>query len=418
MERIDAAQALMPALLPEEAGRIGYIDGHMIPYWARVSMHKGKIAMLGRIMAGSQAVIAHDENGQALRVEYYPPDMRLSHIIEGYCGKLYEASGMELFVIDREVNSLATACAFEARKWGLLSMLDSNEYKGLSSFDATPIGELEDGSCVYEGRWAKARKEDPRIFVLVEQANGRVLVYWGTSKVKESLEMIEWPTVYRQRNEIQENSFKGMIDHGALNTNYGRKKIIGPDRHQQRARKKLEKSLNGTCEKLEKKGNQVKEQQEKVSESEQKGHGKRLEQRQRALVIQEEKLKEAQQQEKNIREQIEDLGILGERADRDFRKQTIMTFRTLFMENALTSFMALLWAKTPEKVSLESLLDLFFHRSGSRLETDTEVIYWVNTTGLSVSRQRILKEIVEGLCAMDLKCQGKPIRVCLREMPP
>jgi len=38
-----------------------YVDGHMMAYWSRLPMHKGKITMLGRIMAGSQAVIAHDE---------------------------------------------------------------------------------------------------------------------------------------------------------------------------------------------------------------------------------------------------------------------------------------------------------------------------------------------------------------------
>ena len=33
--------------------------------------------MLGRIMAGLQAVIAHDEAGQALFVAYHPPDIPL-----------------------------------------------------------------------------------------------------------------------------------------------------------------------------------------------------------------------------------------------------------------------------------------------------------------------------------------------------
>ncbi len=78
LERVGAAEALMPALLPAHAGQIISVDGHMIAYWSRVPMHKGKITMLGRIMAGSQAVIAHDDTGQALCVAYYPPDMPLS----------------------------------------------------------------------------------------------------------------------------------------------------------------------------------------------------------------------------------------------------------------------------------------------------------------------------------------------------
>jgi hypothetical protein len=70
LERVGAAEALLPALLPAQAGQIIYVDGPMSASWSRVPMHKGQITMLGRIMAGSQAVIAHDEAGQALFVGY------------------------------------------------------------------------------------------------------------------------------------------------------------------------------------------------------------------------------------------------------------------------------------------------------------------------------------------------------------
>jgi hypothetical protein len=46
-------------------------------------------------------------------------------------------------------------------------------------------------------------------------------VYWGTPKVEDALEAREWPRVYRERNEIQEHSFKGMIDHGGLGLDHG-----------------------------------------------------------------------------------------------------------------------------------------------------------------------------------------------------
>ena len=72
---------------------------------------------------------------------------------------------------------------------------------------------------------------------------GKTFVYWGTPKLKAALEATAWPRVYRDRTEIQENGFKRMIDHGALETNYGRKKLVGPDRHQQRKREDLEASL-------------------------------------------------------------------------------------------------------------------------------------------------------------------------------
>jgi len=76
MERIDAAETLLPALTHNRHGSLCYIDGHMTPYWTSACMHKGKITMLGRIMPGSNAVVGHDENGEALFLEYYPPDVR------------------------------------------------------------------------------------------------------------------------------------------------------------------------------------------------------------------------------------------------------------------------------------------------------------------------------------------------------
>jgi len=112
------------------------------------------------------------------------------------------------------------------------------------------------------------------------------------------------------------------------------------------------------------------------------------------------------------------LGPAGQRADRDFRKQTIMTMRTLFLENMLRAFWAALLVTLPIQVSLEQVLRLLFARSGARMETPSQVVYWVNTAGLSQSNRRLLGQIVAGLGAMDLQDQGKPIHVRLKDMPP
>jgi hypothetical protein len=418
LERINAAEALMPALVPPQPDQVTYVDGHMIAFWTRVAMHKGKITMLGRIMAGSQAIIAHNAVGQALFVAYHPPDRHLSQLIIAYCQKVVEATGILLFVIDRAVNSLALACAFTQQGWGLLCMLDDNEHAGLASFAALLVDTQADGTRVYRGSWAVPRPEDPRHFVIVEPAAGKLLVYWGTAKVRELVEESAWPHVYRERSEIQEHSFKRMIDHGALNTNYGRKKILGVDRHQQRAHEQLDHALAAAQKRMEKQAKAVTIQQAKVVESTAKGHSKRLEQRQRTLGGLEKSYQDAQHKHDQLAAAAAALGPLGERADRDFRKQTIMTVRTLLLENALTSFMAVLlgFLKTP--VSLDCLLKLLFERSGARLETASQVVYWVNTTGLSVPYHRLLAAVVDGLCAMDLREQGKPLHVRLKTMPP
>jgi hypothetical protein len=418
LERIDAAVALLPALVPDKASQITYVDGHMIAYWSRASMHKGKITMLGRIMAGSHAVIAHNEAGHALYVQYYPPDIHLSHVVVAYCQQVAMTTGSVLFVIDRAVNAVAMACAFDDQGLGLLSMLDDNEHQGLESFAAMLVGTLEDGTQVYSGPWNVPRPDDPRHFVIVEPTEGKTLVYWGTPKVQDTLAATEWPRVYRERNEIQENGFKRMIDHGALDTNYGRKMIVGPDRHQQRARAKLDQSLMAAQKRLDKKVEEIKTSQDKVVESEHKGHGKRLEQRQRALAVVEKESKAAQDQHAKLAAQASALGPPRERADRDFRKQTIMTVRTLLLENALTSFMAVLVGTLTMKVSLDCILHILFERSGARMVTDSQMIYWVNTTGLSAAYQRLLTAVVDGLCAMDLRDQGTPIHVRLKGLSP
>lgn len=135
LERVNAALSLMPVLVAEQVGPVIYVDGHMIAYWSRRSMHKGKITMLGRIMAGSQGVIAHDQSGQAVFVAYDAPDIHLSQVIVACCQQVAQATGSTLFVIDRAVNSVALARAFAEQDLGLLCMLDDNEHKGLDSFE-------------------------------------------------------------------------------------------------------------------------------------------------------------------------------------------------------------------------------------------------------------------------------------------
>lgn len=70
------------------------------------------------------------------------------------------------------------------------------------------------------------------------------------------------------------------------------------------------------------------------------------------------------------------------------------------------------------QVRLEMILHLFFERSGARMETNSQVVYGVNTAGLSVPYRRVLTEIVNGLCALDVRDQGKPIGVRLKDLSP
>ena len=68
--------------------------------------------------------------------------------------------------------------------------------------------------------------------MIVGSPAGKTLGSWGTPKRQETLEALAWPRGYREGTEMHEYSFKRMINHGALETNYGRKKILGPYWHQ------------------------------------------------------------------------------------------------------------------------------------------------------------------------------------------
>jgi hypothetical protein len=46
LERIDAATALRPALVPDKASQITSVDGHMMASGSRASMHKGQITAI------------------------------------------------------------------------------------------------------------------------------------------------------------------------------------------------------------------------------------------------------------------------------------------------------------------------------------------------------------------------------------
>ena len=321
-------------------------------------------------------------------------------------------------VIDRAGNAGALARAFDHQALGVLCMLDDNEPHGLESFAATRVDTRADGTKVSSGQWHVPRPEAPRHCVIVAPDVGKTLVSWGTPKGTDVLEAAAGPRVYRERHEIQAHSCKRLIDHGALKTPYGRKKLVGPDRHQQRQRAQRDQALMGAHTRVATKTEAVNVPQAKVAESASKGHGQRLAQRQRALVVVEQARQDAQHTHDTLAAQVDALGPPGQRADRAFRPQTLRTVRTLLLENALMAFMVVLGARLRTQVRLDCLVRLLFERNGARMETDSQVIYGVNTAGVSVAYQRLLQELVEGLCAIDLQDQGKPICVRIKDMPP
>lgn len=415
LERLDAGKAIKEVLIPKDAGKIGYVDGVMSAYWTKLSFHKGLITMLGRIMAGTQMVITHNENGHAVYFRHYPPDINLSPIILEYCFEVSLQTGIKLFVIDRGVNSEENARKFQEKGLGLLCMLDSNEYNGLSDFKTKKLGKMDD-FMVYEGTWRneKKKEKDSRIFVLVE-GKEQILVYWGNKTFKESLPPLKWPEAYCARTEIQENSFKRMTAHGKLKVNFGTKRIMVSDRHQERKKGEIEKKLESFEKKLIRKSELIEKQTQKIQESEEKGHDKLLLKRKNALNKFENEQKNVAKGKEEIQTKLDALEPDKKRADRDLRKQDIMTFRTLLLENLLIAFFSILLPSLSQKISLDLFIKIFLKRSGSFAETPSAIIYWINTQGLSATYKKTLSEISEKITKMNIKCRGKPIQLRFKE---
>lgn len=297
-------------------------------------------------------------------------------------------------------------------------MLDDNAHAGLGSFAATLVDTWDDGPRVSSGPWKACRQAAPRHGAIVAAAADQTLGSWGPPTVEEAVEASQWPRGYGARHEMQARSGKGMIDHGGLDIHCGHKTIRGPDRHHQRQKEPLAQALETAHPRVDKKAEAVTAPQAKVAESEAKGHGTRLAQRQRTLGTLEQALKDAKGHQAKRSEQAVALGPAGQRADRDFRQQTSMTMRPLWLENLLRAFRGALVVGRQIQVSVEQVLRLVFERRGARMETPSQVVYWGNSAGLSLAKRRLLGEIVEGLCAMDLQEKGQPIHVCLTDMLP
>jgi hypothetical protein len=418
LERVDAGNHMLELLIPSDTGTFCYIDGHMIAFWSKESMHKGKITMLGRIMSGSNALVAHDDKGRAIYIEYHPPDIHMTSVILDYCKHIRDSAGIELFIIDREVNSLEIALEFDRNDLGLMSMLGKTQYKSLSDWEYLYIGEQKDGSKIYSGQWLdeEKRQADPRHFVIVDTGE-KLLPYWGNETLFNSTSLIDWPKLYAERTEIQENAFKRMKNHGALETNYGIKKIWGPDRHQQRANEELEIKLQKNKEKLQKQSEGIDAQKLKVKESETKNHPKMLPIREKKLEELEMTIEDTKLKEQKIKEEIEKNGPPKERADRDFRKQLIMTIRTLCVENWLMQFFNILLQNKNLEFGLDGFLNAFFDRSGSYYETSSGIIYHLKCDGLSKSLLSKIKIIINSYNDLKLTRNGKIIKVKIRDIP-
>ncbi len=94
-----------------------------------------------------------------------------------------------------------------------------------------------------------------------------------------------------------------------------------------------------------------------------------------------------------------------------------MTFRTLLPENKLAEFLNEINKHIETPVTIEMLSTLFFYRDGSFAEYSDKCVYFLNNDGLSVSSQKDLDRIIEGINQMGMMKNGKPIILKMRPSP-
>jgi len=96
-------------------------------------------------------------------------------------------------------------------------------------------------------------------------------------------------------------------------------------------------------------------------------------------------------------------------------EQNFNSFIALHQEKYLNDFLEELSLHLKQKIRLETLITLYFNRSGSLSETSSEIIYFLDTEGLSASDRQTLADIVQAVTAMNIKSkEGKPIRARLK----
>ena len=94
-----------------------------------------------------------------------------------------------------------------------------------------------------------------------------------------------------------------------------------------------------------------------------------------------------------------------------------MTFRSLWLYNAIRAFFALISAFLSDPLDIGIGIELFFLRPGFLVETDSELLYFLDDKNLSPKYQEILRQLVAGFNAISLGRRGKRLHVAIASSP-
>ncbi len=417
-ERRAAAEALRPARVPATAGQSPAVEGPRSASWARGALPQGPSTRLGRRMAGSPAVIAPHDVGQALVGTEDPPARPVSQVLVDAGSPGAGAPGTSRVVSARAVQAVALARAWAPQALGGRGMRDAHASHGLERGAAPLVAPRAEGPQGSRGPWDVPRPEDPRPWVLVEPGAGPPVVSWGPPTVPDVVAAAAGPQGSRERHARPAPRGKRLSDHGALKPPEGRTQRGGPARPPHRQRAPRAQALGGAHQRGATQTEAVHGPQAQGAASVSTGPGQRLAPRPRALGVVAQERPGAQHHHATRAAHVDALGPPGQRAARDGRKPTSLTRRTLRLEHARSACLGGLGARLQTQGRLAGLVRRLVERRGARMETDSQGVSWVHTAGCAVASQRLRKELGAGLWAIDVPDQGQPMCVRRTDLPP
>ncbi len=133
----DALAAWTAQLWQHNQQTIYYVDGHHKPVYSDVPLPRGLIGRTGKILGSRALTLLNDEHGHPLLVMTDRGDQHLTVglpiIVERFEKHHPSATGQQI-VVDRECMSAAFLNQW-SEKYTLITILKSNQYQGLASFD-------------------------------------------------------------------------------------------------------------------------------------------------------------------------------------------------------------------------------------------------------------------------------------------
>ena len=423
LPRLDIEQILSKALakLYVEAFRINfrtkesrtfYIDCFRKVVWTKKNIPKGMHATRNKILKCLDVYFIHDSQGRPLLPITRPGDSYLGEALFPLIEALEEAVGREVVdfaIFDREGLAVAVFQEFTKRKKRFVTVLKENQYSSVDDF------EIPKGS-----RW-ETYKKDPKTGKVTEQILdcNKILVNSKSKKtyrvrsilvrevgnetfavVVTNISRRQEPCAgkivdkYKDRWDLQENSFKQMKPSLYLDTNHGTDVIAQKDNRVIKRRvKELEKKIQAKEKKIDNALIKIRKAEESLNQIDERINKdetniKDLEQYKKRLIRREkikssiasyrQKCKTDQLKLEELNKELESIEQSQVLYEIDSRKDHIMTNLETALNNVDLFVKEHYLPEQYRRSDFRTVRDILYRQQGKCLETKDEIKITLN----------------------------------------